>query len=103
MLKSAAFIAVLTVSCMAFAQQKTQREAMEEGIVDPNATTTCQVTYTSGAGENATQFCVTQNGNITQFSRNGVEMIEVGITGEGYGFCDVSSHTGYYDYGYFAS
>jgi hypothetical protein len=38
---------------------------------------------------------VTENGNIAQLSLNGLEMIGIG---EGYGICDTSTGTSYFDY-----
>lgn len=99
--KSMLFAAVLTLSSLAVAQHKTQKEALAEGLKPTgDATTTCSVTYNSGSGVNQTSFCVTVNGNIVQFSVSGEEMINVGIVGEGYGICDLYSGSSYYDYAY---
>jgi hypothetical protein len=62
------------------------------------AATSCSWTFSSGSGHNATQYCVTGNGNITQFSRAGLEYINAGAVEEGYGICDFSSSAAYYDY-----
>jgi len=70
-------------------------------LSNPTPTTTCAATFTSGSGKNQTQFCVTQNGNITQFSRGGNEFIS---SGRGEGYClqplnpNGSAGTYYYDY-----
>ncbi len=86
---------LLTLSCLAVAQQKSQQQS---GAPAP-ASTDCAATFTSGNGHNATQFCVTENGNITQFSRGGDEYISVGDFLEGYGICDATtSPVGYFDY-----
>ena len=67
--------------------------------VSPNSSTTCSYTFTSGVGGNVTQFCVTGNGNITQFSRPaGFEHLNSGQVAEGYAICDLSTNTAYYDY-----
>jgi hypothetical protein len=42
---------------------------------------------------------VTVNGNITELSVNGEEMINAGIVDEGYGLCDFTSGVSYFDYG----
>jgi hypothetical protein len=96
------FAALVAVSSLALAQGKTQEEALaEKSFVVGDATTSCNVTFSSGIGVNATKFCVTANGNITQFSVGGHELIAVGQTGEGYGICDsTTGEIGYYDYGY---
>lgn len=62
------------------------------------AASACVWNFSSGSGHNATQYCVTSNGNISQFSRGGVEFINAGSIQEGYGICDFNSSTGYYDY-----
>jgi hypothetical protein len=86
---------VLVLSALALAQQVPQKVQ----IGDANtATTTCDVTFSSGTSTNATKFCVTANGNIAQFSVAGGEMIAVGGVGEGYGICDQTSGVAYFDY-----
>jgi hypothetical protein len=62
------------------------------------AQATCSVTYTSGTGANATQFCVTNAGTIGQFSVAGEEFINNPVPLEGYGLCDASTGTGYTEY-----
>jgi hypothetical protein len=63
------------------------------------ATSTCSFTFTSGTNNTFLQYCVTANGNITQlatpFAR---EHIAVGTIGEGYGICDTTTSTAYFDY-----
>ena len=68
--------------------------------VSRDATHTCTYTFTSGTGTTYLQFCVTVNGNITEFqSPSGVEQINQGhVVNEGYGICDMTTSTGYYDY-----
>src|SRR5262249_39740141 len=62
-------------------------------------TSDCQSTFTSGSGLTFMEFCVTQNGNITEFqSPQGVEHIREGSFGEGYGICDFDNLNRYYDY-----
>lgn len=55
------------------------------------ATSTCNWTFSSPqtAANKFLQFCVTVNGNITQFqSPSGIEHLQVGAVSEGYGICD---------------
>jgi hypothetical protein len=67
----------------------------------PDATNTCTSTFTSGSGTTYLKFCVTVNGNITQFeSPAGIEQISQGGSFEGYGICDAVTNFGYYDYAY---
>jgi len=91
--------AVLTAAIApSIAQQKTQADVAPEDI-SPDSTTTCNKTFTSGSGSNYLKFCVTQNGNITQYeSPQGFEAIDEGVVWEGYGICDTSSGIRYEDY-----
>lgn len=94
---------VLTLSSLAVAQKAGQNGA--KAAKDAPDTSTCAVTYSSGSGHNATQYCVTVNGNIAQFSRGGDEYIQSGGIREGYGLCDFGSGVGvpYFDYADVAS
>ena len=107
MCKKLAFLfVVLTLSSLTFAQQN-QRQSAAGGA--QLASETCAFTFTSGAGHGVTQYCVTANGNIAQFSAvggNGLPQeflngVEPAI--EGYGLCDVNSLTPYWDYAQTAS
>jgi hypothetical protein len=91
------FIAMWVLSTLALAQHQSQPAAVAGG---PDATAECHATFSSGTGQNQTTFCVTVNGNIAEFSVNGLEMIEVGQVGEGYGICDGVSSVRYFDYAY---
>jgi hypothetical protein len=94
-------IIVFGLASLGLAQENTTPQ-----ILDPqsqgDATETCSVTYSSGTGQTATQFCITANGNIGQFSIGGVELVATtrAATGEGYGVCDYTPNVEYYDYGY---
>lgn len=65
-----------------------------------NATAACSYIFKSGTGWNTSQFCVTVNGNITEFSRpSGVEYLGSTSAGEGYGICDLTfANVSYFDY-----
>jgi hypothetical protein len=76
---------------------KVKQSLERPAVVDPS-TTACSASFSGGSGDTATAFCVTANGNIPQFSRAGEEMIDVGTVDEGYGICDFTSDTPYYDY-----
>jgi hypothetical protein len=71
-------------------------------VATPPATSTCNWTFTSPqtAANKYLQFCVTVNGNITEFqSSSGIEHIRVGAVSEGYGICDgTTGAVPYYDY-----
>lgn len=68
----------------------------------PDATDTCSYTFTSGSGYSYLQFCVTVNGNITEFqSPVNIEQLSPGGSSayEGYGICDITNaNTAYWDY-----
>jgi hypothetical protein len=45
------------------------------------------------------EFCVSVNGNVISFqSPAGIEYLDLGTLAEGYGICDFTSGTSYYDY-----
>ncbi len=92
------FIAVWVLSTLALAQHQSQQDNAA-GSAGPDATTACMRTYQDfSQPENASVFCVTENGNVPEFVLNSVPLIGIG---EGYGICDDSStNTAYYDYAY---
>jgi len=122
--KTIATLGMMLICGMSFAQKlPTQRnggrsiaQAMESMSANANAaaeqkgrasgltadaTSACSYTFTSPAtaSEKYVQFCVTANGNITEFqSPAGIESIRVGSFNEGYGVCDDTSGVAYYDY-----
>jgi hypothetical protein len=63
-------------------------------------TTACSYNFASGSGDSYMQYCVTANGNIPQLqSPAGQSIIGSGITvGEGYGVCNETPATAYWDY-----
>lgn len=72
--------AVLTLSMLAFAQQRSQQEAAN----DAPDSTVCSFTYSSGSGTNQTAYCLSVNGNIVQFSQpSTAECIKQGVISEG--------------------
>ncbi|HEX3319490.1 MAG TPA: hypothetical protein VHR84_02195 [Terriglobales bacterium] len=102
LLKKMFVVLVLTaLPTLSLAQKQTQSEAMAlKGIASPDSVTSCSNSYTSGSGHNLTKYCVTANGNITQFSRGGVEFLNAGALSEGYGVCDFNSGVQYFDYAF---
>jgi hypothetical protein len=99
--KSVFLFIVLALSSLTFAQQKAQTGAT---AVQP-ASTTCAFNFSSGSGHGLTTYCVTQNGNIAEFSAvggNGLPTEFINASGaaiEGYGICDTTSKAvNYYDY-----
>jgi hypothetical protein len=96
---------VLAVLISAFAVAQTRSAQSGAGSTRP-ASDTCAFTFASGSGHGVTQYCVTANGNIAQYSvvsGNGLtsEFLNgVAPATEGYGLCDTSTRpfTGYWDY-----
>ncbi len=77
---------------------KTQQQMKSEAVGSDHSST-CTYTFTSGSTATYLQFCVTVNGNIVEFqSPLNIEQIRQGDAGEGYGICDLSTETSYYDY-----
>jgi len=92
------FVALFLLSPWALAQEGKQADSVQ--TPGPDHTTACEFFFSSGSGPNLTKFCVTENGNIPQFSVGGNEMIDFFQIGEGYGICDNLTVVGYYDYAY---
>jgi len=76
-----------------------QTKAAESSSGSSSAISTCAFTFSSGSGVNSLKYCVTANGNITQFEApQGHEHIAVGAFSEGYGICDLNANIAYFDY-----
>ncbi len=66
---------------------------------EPDSTSVCSYTFSSGSGNTFLKFCVTVNGNVTQLETPaGQEFIRKGGFSEGYAVCDQTSGGRYYDY-----
>jgi hypothetical protein len=94
-------VMIIGLAASAFAQRPTDMRggpisSLQKGGPFNAATTACQSTYSSGIGLTFMQFCVTENGNITNFvAPSGFSQL---FPGEGYGICDAtSSFVAYYD------
>jgi hypothetical protein len=84
------------------AAESAEMLARQATVLSPFATAACSFTFTSAANDNFLQYCVTANGNIAQLETpQGHEHIAHGVVGEGYGICDVSTNTEYFDYSQF--
>ena len=97
------FSLTLSLTCVALAQERVQANPTTNRVEadSPQATQTCQVTYSTGTFYTSTQFCVTVNGNIPQFAVRGFELFAPAGNAadlEGYGLCDVTAGQRYYDY-----
>jgi hypothetical protein len=74
-------------------------QSAHQKAVTPDATVTCTYTFTSGSGATYMKYCVTVNGTLAGFeSPSGVEMLDQSGAFEGYGICDATTGTAYWDY-----
>ncbi|MBI3475999.1 MAG: hypothetical protein HY010_09715 [Acidobacteria bacterium] len=75
-------------------------EAKQKYVVSgTDATVTCSFNFSANSGNKFIKYCVTKNGNITQFeSPAGQEYISPSPAGEGYGLCNFDTATQYFDY-----
>jgi hypothetical protein len=90
---------LLELCSFALAQSRTQLQPAREVASSPLATSTCALSFTTGANDSFLKYCVTANGNIAQLEAPiGKEHIAVGTVGEGYGFCDLNPQVKYFDY-----
>ena len=91
-MKPLSVVVVLLLGSLAFSQTIPQQAAA--GV---QADATCAFTFTTGSGHGQTQYCVTNNGNITQFSAVGGNTLSyeflngTGTATEGYGLCDTTN------------
>lgn len=91
--RSITLLAVLMFTSLAFAQSNASRS----GATRQSPGDTCAFTFSTGTGRGLTQYCVSANGNIVQFSAmssNGlpVEFLDgVNPATEGYGICDTTT------------
>jgi hypothetical protein len=98
------FSLILSLTSVVLAQEGVQPNptTIRVGADSSHATQACQVTYTSGNfNTTGTQFCVTVNGNIPQFSVRGNQLFPPEGNAadlEGYGFCDLTANQRYFDY-----
>jgi hypothetical protein len=78
------------------------RAVRPAAVVTDAATGTCAFTFTSGTSDDFLKYCVTTNGNMVQFEAPlGHEHVKHGVPGEGYGVCDATTGTEYFDYSFF--
>jgi hypothetical protein len=91
--KTILFVGLVLMSTLSVGQSK---QAGMPDEVSPDATQTCQSTFTSGSVSTLLKFCVTVDGNITHFeSPQNIEFISHGGFAEGYGVCDSTAGKAY--------
>jgi len=73
-----------------------------KGDYVPPSTTTCSHTFSvPGPLNSFLSYCVTANGNIASLQGpTGFDYVAQGTVGEGYGVCDLSTGTSYFDWAY---
>ena len=98
-------ISLLLLLCFTSLVLAQQNPAQSGAPLAQPAGTTCDFNLSSGSGRGLTTYCVTQNGNIAEFSAVGngsgaTEFINgAGAAIEGYGICDTTSApVNYFDY-----
>ncbi len=97
-------LAAILAGSMGLAFGQGQVQSRSSFPVSPDATTTCQSTFTSGSGPSLFKYCITANGNIVQLeSPAGFEHVREGNFYEGYGVCDVNANKSYSDFADFDS
>jgi hypothetical protein len=100
-------IAVMALCTLSFAQKqgasRVANGVARFGSTSPDGSSRCAFTFTSGAKITFLKYCVTANGNVTQFeSPQGHEHIAVFDVAEGYAMCDETDsndNVAYFDYG----
>lgn len=82
------------------ASRQAALDAKQQYVVhSADATVVCSFNFSANTGNKFIKYCVTKNGNITQFeSPVGNEYISLSPQGEGYGLCNFDTATQYFDY-----
>jgi len=89
------FVLISLITPSLWGQSADQSSASASSI----SSSECAYRFTSGSGRTLTQYCVSGNGNIVQFSSPaGFEFLNASQPAEGYGVCDYLSADSYYDY-----
>jgi hypothetical protein len=93
----------LALSTVAWCQNEDAQVTTYPTYNSGGASTVCAYQFSSGSGPTLTQYCLTENGNIAQFSNPGnfqffSNNTASGTVSEGYGLCDFQVPDPYYDY-----
>lgn len=72
-------------------------ETVQSAQRSPFSDPTCSYNFSSGAVDSGLRYCVTANGNIPQIETPELHQ-NVGLQGEGYGLCDLSTGIVYNDF-----
>jgi len=89
----------IALATVAWSQVDNQPTATSYAYTSGAPSTTCAYSFSSGSGRTLTQYCLTENGNIVQFSNpENFQFFDKGTVSEGYGLCDFQAPEPYYDY-----
>ncbi len=93
----------LALSTVAWCQGEGAQVSPYQTYTSGVPSTVCAYQFSSGSGRTFTQYCLTENGNIVQFSNPGnIEFLSnnaaTSTVSEGYGLCDFNALEPYYDY-----
>ena len=89
----------IALATLAWSQVENPPTASSYAYTSGAPSTTCAYSFSSGSGHTLTQYCLTYNGNIVQFSSPGnIQFFNRGTVSEGYGLCDFQAPEPYYDY-----
>ena len=89
----------IALATLAWSQVENPATASSNTLTSGAPSTACAYGFSSGSGRTLTQYCLTQNGNIVQFSNPGnIQFFDHETVSEGYGLCDFQGPEPYYDY-----
>jgi hypothetical protein len=78
-----------------------KRAAIAKAGLNPDSSTDCAFTFTSGTGNTFLNYCVSSAGNILVLETPEGHPEMSPDAGEGYGICDANTNTAYFDWGGF--
>ncbi len=89
----------IALAMVAWSQVENPPTSSTYGYTSGAPSTTCAYSFSSGSGRTFTHYCLTQNGNIVQFSNpRNIQFFNPATVSEGYGLCDFQAPAPYYDY-----
>jgi len=89
----------LALTTLARSQAESPQTPSSEAFTSGAPSAACAYSFSSGSGRTLTQYCLTTNGNIVQFSNPGnIQFFNHATVSEGYGLCDFRAPDPYYDY-----
>jgi hypothetical protein len=89
----------IALATLAWPQVENPGTASSSAFTSGAPSTACAFSFSSGSGRTLTQYCLTQNGNIVQFSNPGnIQFFNHEAVSEGYGLCDFQTSDPYFDY-----